>query len=124
MPKTGASKSVKTRSRAVRSPEATRRNLVEAAKVVFAARGFHGASVHDIASEANVSTAMINHHFGGKEGLYRASIGDFAERRLQAIEKYVVAPRNRDDFITRLELLVTELLDLHLADRLIVTVLL
>lgn len=46
--------------------------LVDAALEEFAAKGFAGARVRDIADRAGVSKDLIAYHFGGKEGLYRA----------------------------------------------------
>lgn len=51
--------------------ERSRRALLEAALDEFAAKGFAGARVRDIAERAGLSKDLINYHFGGKEGLYR-----------------------------------------------------
>lgn len=121
----GASSSPSASSaRTTRSPEQTRARLIQAAKRVFAQRGLRGASVHDISAEAGVSTAMINHHFGGKEALYRACLESFGEARLRAVDAMLVPPTSREDFVTRLDVLVTHLLNLHLDDLDIVTILL
>ena len=45
--------------------------IVEAALAVFAAEGFHGAGTRQIARAAGVSQPLLNHHFGGKEALWR-----------------------------------------------------
>jgi AcrR family transcriptional regulator len=50
----------------------TRAALLDAALEEFAAKGFAGARVRDIAHRANVSKDLIAYHFGGKEGLYLA----------------------------------------------------
>ncbi len=53
-------------------PPADARNaILEAALSVFAADGFHGATTRTIAQAAGVSQPLLNHHFGGKEGLWR-----------------------------------------------------
>lgn len=52
--------------------ERTRRALLEAALEEFAARGFAGARVRDIAERAGVSKDLVNYHFDSKEGLYLA----------------------------------------------------
>jgi AcrR family transcriptional regulator len=48
----------------------TRERLLSAAKAVFARRGYHGASVEEIASEAGFSTGALYSNFGGKEDLF------------------------------------------------------
>lgn len=40
--------------------------------VLFAERGFAGASVRDIANAAGVSSSLVVHHFGSKAGLQEA----------------------------------------------------
>ncbi len=107
-----------------RTPERTRASLVDAAKRLFARRGLHGVSVAEIAAEAGVSSAMINHHFGGKEGLYRACVAGFGTTRLAALERLAVAPKTREELELRLGQIVTELLELHLEDLDMVTILL
>jgi AcrR family transcriptional regulator len=52
------------------STQHTRRRLLEAALVVFADKGFDGAGIRDIAERAKANSAMVQYHFGGKEGLY------------------------------------------------------
>jgi AcrR family transcriptional regulator len=52
----------------------TREQLLAAARAVFAERGYDGATVRMIAERAGVDAAMVNHWFGGKEGLFVASL--------------------------------------------------
>src|SRR2546430_2525080 len=48
----------------------TRERLLVAARTVFASRGFNGASVEEIASEAGFSTGALYSNFDGKEDLF------------------------------------------------------
>lgn len=48
-----------------------RARIVGAALDHFAAQGFRGSTVRQIAESAGVSPALVMHHFGGKEGLRR-----------------------------------------------------
>ncbi len=57
----------------VDDPEA-RAKIAAAAEELFAARGFDGAAIRDIARKAGVNGAMIHYYFGNKEGLYRAML--------------------------------------------------
>ena len=52
------------------NPE-TRESLVDAARVLFAEQGYDATSVRAVAGAAGVDAAMVNHYFGGKEGLFR-----------------------------------------------------
>jgi AcrR family transcriptional regulator len=54
--------------------EDTRAALLEAASTVFTEQGFDGATVRTIAARAEVDPAMVNHWFGGKEGLFAAAV--------------------------------------------------
>ncbi|HYL97923.1 MAG TPA: CerR family C-terminal domain-containing protein [Blastocatellia bacterium] len=47
-----------------------RTKLLNAASRLFAARGFGGVSVRELAQEAGVNIASVNYHFGSKENLY------------------------------------------------------
>jgi AcrR family transcriptional regulator len=49
---------------------ATRLRLLDAAETVFARRGFHGASVDEIAREAGATTGALYANFAGKEDLF------------------------------------------------------
>ena len=54
-------------------PEA-RANILAAAEELYAAYGFAGTSVRDIAERAGVTGAMVHYYFENKEGLYRTTI--------------------------------------------------
>ena len=54
--------------------EDTRAALLDAARAVFVEQGFDGATVRAIAAKAGVDAAMVNHWFGGKEGLFAAAM--------------------------------------------------
>lgn len=67
---------------------------------------------------------MINHHFGGKEALYRACLLGFGTQRLAALDRLLVPCTSREEFAIRLEVLVTELLELHLEEPDVIAILL
>lgn len=52
---------------------ATRTELLEAASRVFARRGFHAATLEDVAREAGYTTGAIYSNFAGKDELFRAA---------------------------------------------------
>ncbi len=54
--------------------EDTKAALLDAARAVFAEQGYQGATVRGIAARAGVDAAMVNHWFGGKQGLFAATI--------------------------------------------------
>ncbi len=47
-----------------------RDQILRAAKVLFAKKGYEGTTVRQICHEANVSLALVSYHFGGKENVF------------------------------------------------------
>jgi AcrR family transcriptional regulator len=66
-----------SRSRARQSPEARRRQILDAGLDLFARRGYDGASVADIARQAGVATGTVYLYFPSKEQLLRALHHEF-----------------------------------------------
>lgn len=58
------------------NPEETRQEILRAAAEAFAACGFVGATTRAVAARAGVNVATLHYHFGSKEGLYRAVLGN------------------------------------------------
>lgn len=52
--------------------EQTRQNILEAAEAVFAAKGFEGANMREIAEAAGVNKFMLYYHYDNKESLFEA----------------------------------------------------
>jgi AcrR family transcriptional regulator len=66
----------------------TRDAILDAARILFADRGYEGASLRAIASGAGVDPALIRHFFGDKQSLFAATVADrttLPERMLGAI---------------------------------------
>ena len=63
--------------------ETTRLKLLETASEVFAAQGFHAATIREICTRAEANVAAVNYHFRDKLGLYtevlRESLGEVHE---------------------------------------------
>ncbi len=64
----------------------TRQKILDAATEMFAANGYDGVSVRDIAAKAGVNVGAISYHFGGKENLLKAAVAEGlgAARRMVA----------------------------------------
>lgn len=52
----------------------TRQSILEAARQVFAEKGYDQASIRAIAAQAEVDPALVHHYFGTKEKLFLASM--------------------------------------------------
>lgn len=82
----------KTRKRAPSERAlATKTRVFDAAEQVFAARGFDGATIRDIAAVAGEPVGTIHHHGGGKEALFHQTVARRAETlarvRIEALER-------------------------------------
>ena len=73
--------------------EQTRELLLDAAAMVFARRGYHEASVEEIASEAGFSTGAVYSNFSGKEELFLALADREVEERIAEIRAVATASR-------------------------------
>jgi AcrR family transcriptional regulator len=71
--------------RARMSGKERREQLLDVGRTLFAARGFEGTSVEEIAARAGVSKPVVYEHFGGKEGLYAVVVDREMRRLLDSI---------------------------------------
>jgi AcrR family transcriptional regulator len=65
----------------------TRAALIEAASKLFATRGYHAASVADVADAAGYSHGAVYSNFESKEELFLAGYEEYAARRTQEIRQ-------------------------------------
>jgi AcrR family transcriptional regulator len=75
----------------------TREQLVAAASRVFARRGYHEATVEEIAAEAGFSTGAVYSNFSGKEELFLALADRQVSQRVGEIEAVADAAEREDD---------------------------
>ena len=77
--------------------------ILDAAVVCFAKRGFHQASMHDISAEAGISVGLIYRYFQNKE----AVISAMADRHKQEIQEILERARQAPNLRESLETLFT-----------------
>lgn len=65
----------------------TREQLLAAATRRFAARGFYGASIADVADDVGLTKQALIHHFGTKEKLYGEVLQRIADRLDVTLER-------------------------------------
>ena len=68
-----------------RDAAATRERILAAATVEFAAHGFAGGRVERIASQAQSNVRMIYAYYGGKSGLFDATVAEALRRMAQNV---------------------------------------
>jgi AcrR family transcriptional regulator len=72
----------------------TRERIVRAAETVFARRGYHGASVDEIAEEAGYSKGALYYNFATKEELFLALLDQHLESRVALIRSVALTGRD------------------------------
>jgi AcrR family transcriptional regulator len=70
----------------------TREALLNAAREVFIEQGYDGATVRAIAGRAGVDAAMVNHWFGGKEGLFGEAVLKLPFKPQEIVEILTASP--------------------------------
>lgn len=96
------SRSGKARPRAKRLPRSVReRQILDAAVEVFAAHGFHQASMDEVSEVAGISKPMIYAYLGSKDELFVACIQREAARLIEAIGGAVEADLRPDEQLWR-----------------------
>ena len=74
----------------VERKERTRVELVEAARRIFLRRGFHAASLEEIAEEAGYTKGAVYSNFEGKDELFLAVLDAHFEQRARALTDVVL----------------------------------
>src|SRR2546428_4544350 len=80
-----------------------RTQILEAAVICFAKRGFHQTSMHDISAEAGISVGLIYRYFENKEEVISA----MAARHKNEIHEVVERARQAPTLLESLEILFT-----------------
>ena len=80
-----------------------RSQILDAALVCFAKRGFHQTSMHDISAEAGISVGLIYRYFENKE----AVISAMADRHKKEISDMLQRARQAPTLLESLEILFT-----------------
>lgn len=76
---------------------ARRRHIIDAAREVFAARGYHGSSLREVSARAEMSLSNLTHHFPTKEDLLVAVL---EQRDRDGIEATTTVPA--EDFMAEI----------------------
>ena len=79
------------------SRSARRAQLLDAARDVFAAQGYHAAAMDDIAERAGVSKPVLYQHFPGKLELYQALLTTYADELVAQVEAALAATAENEE---------------------------
>jgi TetR/AcrR family transcriptional repressor of uid operon len=80
-----------------------RSQILDAARVCFAKRGFHQTSMHDVSAEAGISVGLIYRYFENKE----AVISAMADRHKKEISEVLQRAKQAPTLLESLEILFT-----------------
>ncbi len=69
-----------------RRRERTRQHLIDAGAVVFGQRGYHGASLDEVAATAGFTKGAVYSNFKGKDDLFVAVLEDQVQGQLAQVE--------------------------------------
>ncbi|MBU2146377.1 MAG: TetR/AcrR family transcriptional regulator [Alphaproteobacteria bacterium] len=101
---------MKAYASALRSHEAKRLSIIEAASAVFGREGFSGANLDVIAQEAGVSRQTLYNRHGDKEKLFVAVVGELTTRMaaicVEAMTTFPDEPSHLEDDLTAFALRV------------------
>jgi len=116
-PVTGAKQSHKT-SKPLKSSALgdAKTAIFNAAKDLFASRGFEGVSVREIADAAGVHFGLVRYYFGGKPDLYRHCLRLYGERRLACANRLMEPAESAEEFSLMLHEAIGDILAVQLDD--------
>jgi TetR/AcrR family transcriptional regulator, cholesterol catabolism regulator len=80
----------------------TRENVLEAAAQVFRQKGFHGASMQDIAKAVNLKKASLYHHVASKQEILLALLDRALELLLERISAISSQPIPADQKLSQM----------------------
>jgi len=80
----------------------THERLLEAGRVVIAKRGFLAATIEEIAAEAGYTRGAVYKHFGGKEGLWLATMAAQAEVHLKLLDEALAGASDQQELVRAL----------------------
>lgn len=67
--------------------ERTRQQLLDAAAHVFARRGYHGATLDEIAAQAGLTKGAVYYNFSSKEDLFLSLLQERVEARVREVDQ-------------------------------------
>jgi AcrR family transcriptional regulator len=93
--------------------EATTSKLIQIARDHFAKHGYANAATEDIVAEAGVTRGALYHHFGNKEGLFRAVVADLQATVAQQVDGKSSPSSAWEQLVVGCEAFLSSALDPH-----------
>ena len=101
------------------SKQDAKKCILEAAAKLFSKCGLDKTSTRDISKDSQSNISLISYHFGGKEGLYREVIREFAEKvrdKVQpTISEFRSQPMTKELFQKEVESMVSHMIEMRMS---------
>jgi AcrR family transcriptional regulator len=83
------------RQRTRLAPAARERSILDTARAIFEQEPYDNVTLEQIASNSEVSPALVHHYFGTKRGMFMAVVRQAIDEFLQALARPPAEPRPR-----------------------------
>ncbi len=101
------------------SKQDAKKCILESAAKLFSKLGLDKTSTRDISKESHANISLISYHFGGKEGLYREVIREFAlkvrEKVQPSITEFQSQPMTKELFQKEVASMVNNMIEMRTA---------
>lgn len=97
--------------------ETVRQELLSSGRRLFAAKGYDGMTLKDLAQATGHNAALVNYYFKSKEGLFRECVMPLFGSETSESGFVLRGPKGRQDLITRFELFVERFIEVHLREQ-------
>lgn len=109
------------------TPVSTKEKIFKAAIELFWTRGYSNVSVRDITRAAGVDAALVSRYFGGKQGLFEATLkeiptwdaltADRDELLVKAVESFSRPYDPKTDVANPFTMLLTNVIDIEMGEK-------
>lgn len=101
------------------SKQDAKKCILEAAAKLFSKCGLDKTSTRDISKDSHSNISLISYHFGGKEGLYREVIREFAEKVRSDVEPIIQEfkdkPMTKELFVNEVKTMVNNIVEMRIS---------
>ncbi len=101
----------------LRESAPTPERILDAARAVFAERGFDGASTREIAARAEVNISSLHYHWDSKETLYLAVLERIYQQLVDLVQAELEAAAGSADPVAAVERAMGRTFDFFVEDR-------
>lgn len=90
-----------------------RTRFIHGALELFIRNGVEGTSARAIAKHVGLNVALINYHFGSRDGLIKACFAQIGFEKLKQVQDLLQMPRSKEEFEVRFKIFIRHLFDCY-----------